>query len=65
MCFSLAVHENFHQTSGVGRTPNLIPLDFFLWDHMSPVDSEEDLAQVLAAAEIIQRTLDLMGHMYE
>ena len=41
------------------RSPDLTPLDYFLWGHMkslvyeTPVDSEEDLlARVMAAANV-------------
>lgn len=82
--FSLAVREHLHQTFGerwIGRggptswpprSPDLTPVDFFLWGHMknlvyeTPVETEEDLvARVMAAAYIIKHTPGLMGRVYD
>lgn len=71
--FSLAVREYANQTFGdrwIGRggpvawpprSPDLTPLDFFLWGHIkalvyaTPIETVEDLvARILAAAEEVQ-----------
>lgn len=54
------------------RSPDLNPLDFFLWGHMkslvyeTPVDTVEDLvARVLTAAQEIQQTQGVMERVYQ
>ena len=82
--FSRAVREHLDQTCGerwIGRggptpwpprSPDLTPLDFFLWVRMknlvyeTPVESEGDLlARILAAAQIIEHTPGPVGRVYE
>ena len=49
------------------RSPDLNPLDFFLWGHMkSPVETVKDLvARVLTAAQEIQQTQGVMERVYQ
>ena len=56
---------------GPARSPDLIPLDYFLWGRMkslvyeTPVDSKEDLlSQVVAAADIGDRVHENMVCRY-
>lgn len=80
--FSLLVREHLNENfrgcwigrggpvAWPARSPDLTPLDYFLWGHMkslvyeTPVESEEDLvARISAAAEIIQAMPDVFSHV--
>ena len=82
--FSLAVRDYLNEQFGdrwIGRegpvtwpprSPDLTPLDFFLWGYMkslvyeTPVESEEDLlARIMAAAQEIQETPGIFERVYE
>lgn len=81
--FSLVVQDHLNQQFGVRwigrggpiawppRSPDMTPLDFYLWGHMkslvyeTPVESEEDLvARILAAAQEIETTPGTFDRMY-
>lgn len=81
--FSVAVRAHLNETFGgrwIGRggpvawpprSPDLTPLDFFLWGHMkslvyeTPVDSEEQLvARILAAAQDVQNRPGIFERIY-